>query len=352
MASEDEAVRRFALQPTILRRQQRILRYALACYVPGGLILTGLTAWAAGQPAAVVAATLIGLSAVHVDYYAFVAVVQARLLRLDQRRAGTANGEFVLDGEGMRDGVKSIMWRDVATVRLNRNGVPHVEVIARRSGGRRRRLAPHNARYGVSLDELGAAFERFVPVIDPGRPREPVRDDQADTVTFFVNQVDLRAVRRRYLRSLWQLPVMLCPAIAGLFLLRQDVVAILVLAVLSGLLVLQSRKMRKRARPLRLSRNGRGRLLLTPKHITLAGTDVAIPWTHIHGAAVNRTGRAGLDARVECPESEPSPGCRFRGRTIAFHIADSLYNTTADDIGVAFARYIHVDGLDSPAAAG
>lgn len=256
MANADESVRRFALQPAILRRQQPILRNGLAWYLPGGVIATGLTAWAAGR-SAWVAATLIGLSAVHVDYYAFVVVVQARLLRSDLRRASTANGELVLDSEGVRDGAKSIMWRDVATVRIRRGGVQHVAVTARRSGGRRRVLALHNARYGVSLDELGAAFETFVPIIDPGRPREPVRDDQADSVTFFVNQVDLQVLRRRYLRSFWQLPLMLCPAAAGLFLLRQDVVAISVLAVLSGLLVRQSRKLRERARPLRLSRSGR-----------------------------------------------------------------------------------------------
>lgn len=221
------------------------------------------------------------------------------------------------------------------------------------ASGRRTRRAFSNGYYGVGLDELAAAFERHGPVLDPCRPRKPAHDDQAGTVTFFVNQGDLRARRHRYLRSICQLPLMLCPALAGLFLVRQPLAAAFVLTVLCGLVIRQCRKIAELAPPLRLSRGGLGRLLLTPDYVKLAGTDVAIPWSHIQGATLTRRERPGLDALLECPDPDPVPRCRFRDRRISVHIAESLYCTTADD-GAAFARYTQVDshGHDSAATAG
>ena len=38
-----------------------------------------------------------------------------------------------------------------------------------------------------------------------------------------------------------------------------------------------------------------------------------------------------------------TPRCPVRDRTIAVHIAESLYYPTADDIGAAFGRFTHVE---------
>jgi hypothetical protein len=164
------------------------------------------------------------------------------------------------------------------------------------------RHAIRSARFGATLDELAAAIERYSPVIDADRPRLPERDDQAGTTTFFADQRDQRALRRRYLRSMWQLPLMLCPAVAGLLLLRQWPLAAVVLTVAGGLEVRLWRKLAELARLLKLSRAGRGRLLLTPEHVTWPGTNVAIPWSHVQGATVVRGQRPGLDGRVACPD--------------------------------------------------
>ena len=98
----------------------------------------------------------------------------------------------------------------------------------------------------------------------------------------------------------------------------------------------------KLSRLLRISRGGLGRLLLTPEHLKLAGTDVPIPWSHVQEATVARGKRPGLGGTVACPDPEPEPQCRFRGRRISFHIAQSLYYSTPDDIGAAFGRYTRV----------
>jgi hypothetical protein len=136
--------------------------------------------------------------------------------------------------------------------------------------------------------------------------------------------------------------------------LRQWPLAALVLIVAAGLEVRLWRKLAMLAGLLKLSRAGRGRLLLTPEHVIWPGTDVAIPWSHVQGAAIARGQRPGLDGRVACPEPDPVRACRFRGHTISFHIAESLYHTTADDIGAAFARHTHVEhhDPDHPATVG
>ena len=65
----------FGLDASILRRDQRILRVALAGYLPAGIILTAAAAWAASQPGDVIAAVLIAVGAVQVDYFVAAAVI-------------------------------------------------------------------------------------------------------------------------------------------------------------------------------------------------------------------------------------------------------------------------------------
>jgi hypothetical protein len=347
MSTAEETSHRFGLQPTALRRQQRSLRVGLAWYLTGGLTLTGLAVWSAGQPAGASAATLIALSAIQVDYFAYVVAAQLWLISRDLRRAGTPAGELVLDHEGIRIGREQIAWRDVASVRVRRRGVPHVAVAARRPGvrwprTRRRKWAIRNSFYGVHLDELAAAFERYSPVVDAARPLRPARDDEAGTMTFFFNDWILRAQRHHHLKSLLVLPVMLGPAVAGLLIVRQPLPATFVVIVGCGFMVTEWAKVAKLSRLLRISRGGLGRLLLTPDHLKLAGTDVPIPWSHVQGATIARGKRPGLSGVVACPDPEPEPRCRFRDRRISFHIAQSLYFSTPDEIGAAFGRYTRV----------
>jgi hypothetical protein len=359
MPTAEETSHRFGLQPTALRRQQRSLRIALAWYLTGGMILTGFAVWSVGQPAGASAVTLISLSAAQVDYFAYVVVTQLWLIGRDLRRAGTPAGELVLDHEGIRIGREQNAWRDVASVRVRRRGVPHIAVTVRRAGGRwpggrwpggrwpggrRSKRAIRNSFYGVHLDELASAFERYTPVVDAARPRRPAHDDEAGTVTFFFNDWVLRAQRHHHLKSLLVLPVMLGPAAAGLLIVHQPLPAAFIIVVGCGFMVIEWAKVAKLSRLLRISRGGLGRLLLTPEHLKLAGTDVPIPWSHVQGATVARGNRPGLRGTVACPDPEPEaePRCRFRGRRIPFHIAQSLYCTTPDDIGAAFGRYTRV----------
>jgi hypothetical protein len=189
---------------------------------------------------------------------------------------------------------------------------------------------------------MTTAFEQYVAVEDPGRAQTPVYDDPEGTVRFFANLGDLHIRRRRYLHSFWRITLMIAPAGAGLFVAGQPLAAGLVLAVTASLLLRQYSKLAELARPLRLGKNGYGRMELTPDHLTLAGTDVAIRWTHIHDATLSHADRTGLDAVVKCPEPDPDTSCRYRGRTIKFHIADTLFSTTVDDLGAAFGRYTNV----------
>src|ERR1700747_1156271 len=131
MPTAEETSHRFGLQPTALRRQQRSLRIALAWYLTGGMILTGFAVWSVGQPAGASAVTLISLSAAQVDYFAYVVVTQLWLIGRDLRRAGTPAGELVLNHEGIRIGREQNAWRDVASVRVRRRGVPHIAVTVR-----------------------------------------------------------------------------------------------------------------------------------------------------------------------------------------------------------------------------
>jgi hypothetical protein len=134
---------------------------------------------------------------------------------------------------------------------------------------------------------------------------------------------------------------MLGPAVAGLLIARQPVPAAFVLIVVCGFIVLEWARVVKLSRLLRISRGGLGRLLLAREHLKLAGTDVPIPWSHVQEATISRGTRPGLSGIIACPE--PEPQCRFRGRRISFHIAQSLYYSTPDEIGAAFGRYTRVD---------
>jgi hypothetical protein len=153
----------------------------------------------------------------------------------------------------------------------------------------------------------------------------------------------LRPLRYYHLWSLWAIPLMLGPAGAGLFIMHQSLAATFVLVVGCGFAFIEGAKVAMVSRLLRVSRRGLGRLLLTPDYLKLPGTDVPVPWSHVQGATVVRGQRPGLAAVVVCPDPDPVSDCKLRDRRSPFHIAESLYYTTADDIGAAFARYTDVD---------
>lgn len=186
----------FELDASILRRDRRILRVALAGYLPAGIILTAAAAWAASQPGDVIAAVLIAVGAVQVDYFVAAAIAQLWLADKDLRRAGSAESRLTVSSDGIHTGL---------------------------------RLDP--AWYNISIDALADAFERYVTIEVKVRPRAPVFDDPPGTVTFFVNLIGLRARRDRHVRGLVRLIAMLLPATAGLLFANQPAVAALVLAV-------------------------------------------------------------------------------------------------------------------------
>jgi hypothetical protein len=322
---------------------------ALAYYLPAGVLLTLLASWAAGRhggpPASgPIALALIGLSAGQVDFCAFFISAQILITRRDLGRAGSSAGQLTLSGEGLCDGRRLISWPQVLRVRVHRGRIPRIAVRWQDEpasvGERTSVWLP--SLYGVSPNEMAAVFEQFVTVEDPGRALAPVYDDQAGTVTFFANLGNLRARRHQHLRSFWQVLAMNAPAAAGLFVAGQPLAAGLVLAVTATLLLRQYGKVAELAKPLRLGRNGYGRMLLSPEHLTLAGTGIAISWSHVHDAALSHTGRTGLDGVIRCPEHDADESCRYRDRTINFHVADSLFSTTVDDLGAAFGRYVGI----------
>ena len=345
MPDAEEIPQRFELRSADLRLGVRALRVAAAWYLSGGVILTALAAWSASRPADAAAAVLIALSAAQVDYFAYAAVVRLWQVSRDLGRVGTPSGELALDRERVRIGHELIDWRQVEKVRARRRGVPpHIELTVRQPERRRRRKRLiYNRYYGVYLDELAAAFERYAPVAGAGHPRRPVRDDETDTITFFFNDWVLRPLRLFHLWSLWAILLMLGPAWAGLFIMHQSLAATLVLVVGCGFALIEWARLAMASRLLRVSRRGLGRLVLTPDYLKLPGTDTPVPWSHVQGATVVRGRRPGLDAVVVCPDPDPAPDCKLRGRRSPFHIAESLYYTTADDIGAAFVRYTDVD---------
>ena len=325
---------------------------ALVYYLPGGALLTFIASLAAerhgGSPGLIapglIAPGLIALSAVQVDFFALVISAQILMASRDLHRVGSPAGQLTLSGDGLSSGPKLIAWPQVRRVRVRRDAIQHVVVHWRGKPGLfgRRKSVWLPSRYGVSPDAMAAVLGQYVAVEDPDRALAPSYDDQQGTVTFFANLGDLHVRRRRYLRSFWRIPLMIAPAGVGLLVAGQPLAAGLVLAVTAALLLRQYGKLAELVKPLRLSRNGYGRMRLSSESLTLAGTDVAIRWSHIHDATLSRTGRTGLDGAIRCPEPEPDGACRYRGRTIKFHIADTLFSTTVDDLGVAFRRYVDV----------
>ncbi|MGN6792133.1 MAG: hypothetical protein ACTHJW_07055 [Streptosporangiaceae bacterium] len=337
----------FVLDTAVLRRQRRVILFALITYPPGAVIMIGLTAWIARDGA--LPAIVIGLSAAQVCYFAFICGYQAIATERMLRRAGTAAGELALTESGANDGRRSWAWADVERVRAYRTSVPQLRVYLRRTGPfawlRRRVVACRSTSYGVGLDELIAAFEPFVPVTDPDRPLEPARD-ASGTATFFFNHWQLTARRRRNLRSCWQIPLMALPVAAGLELAGYWPVGAAILIPALLLMVTTARRVRATDRLLSLSKNGQGRLQLTPGDLTLAGTDVAIPWSHVQDTALVRGEEPRVTGVISCPDPARHRRCNFADRRISFSIGARMYATTIEDVASAFGEHVPVSAHD------
>lgn len=371
----------FTLDTEVLRQQQRVIVRALSAYLPAAVIMLGLTAWVAGDGAW--PAIVVGVCAVQVCYFAFVCAFQAIATRRMLHRAGTAAGRLTLTGSGADDGQRAWAWADVQRVRAYRTSVPHLRVYL--TGPlprlRRRVVACRSTIYGVGLDELIAAFEPFTAVTDPDRPLAPARDADG-TTTFFFNHWQLTARRRRNLRSCWQVPLMTLPAAAGLSLAGYWPVGLALLVPAVVLIAVTARRVRAMDRMLGLGKNGRGRLLLTPGNLTLAGTDVPIPWSHVQDAALVRGDEPRVTGVITCPALQNGSGrhggsphqdsspyhnsspdhnssphhnsspddntgrCRFADRRISFSIGARMYATTIDDVAAAFGEHVPVAAHD------
>ena len=338
--------RQFALDTAVLRRQRRVIFFALFSYLPGGAVMIGLTAWAASRTDGAWPAILIGLAAVQVCYFAFVCIFQAIAAERMLRRAGTPAGRLTVTASGADDGRRLWAWADVERVRAYRTSVPHLRVYKRRRGLARRVVACRSTIYGVGLDELIAAFDPFVPIADPDRPLAPARD--ARGTTFFFNHWQLTARRRRNLRNCWQMPLMAIPATIGLGLAGYWPVGLAVLVPAAVLMVVTARRVRTMDRLLSLGKNGQGRLLLTPGDLTLAGTDVAIPWSHVQDAALVRGEEPRVTGVISCPDPahQDDGRCRFADRRISFSIGARMYATTIDDVAAAFGEHVPVAARD------
>jgi hypothetical protein len=327
----------FVLDAAVLRRQRRVILLALISYLPGAGILIGLTSWAA--PHGTAAAILIGLSAVQACYFALMCAYQAIETQRMLRRAGSPAGRLTLTATSADDGQRSWDWAEVERVRAYRTSVPHLRVYLRT----RRRVVCRSTIYGVGIDELITAFEPFGPVADPDRPLAPARD-AAGTTTFFFNHWQLTARRRRNLRSCWQIPLMAVPVAVGLGLAGYWPVGAAVLVPAAVLISITARRVRAMDRLLALGKNGQGRLLLTAGDLTLAGTDVAIPWSHVQDAALVRGAEPRVTGVISCPDPahQRDGRCRFADRRISFSIGARMYATTIDDVAAAFGEHVPV----------
>jgi hypothetical protein len=316
----------FALDTAVLRRKRRTILLALAAYLPGAAIMIALTAWVAGEVA--LPAVVIGLSTIQVSYFAFVCAFQAIATEQMLRRSATAAGRLALTASGADDGLRTWAWADVKRVRAYRTSTPHLRVYLRRTGAgragqprtgplwtrlRRRVIACSSTVYGVGLDELIAAFEPYVPVSDPDRPLAPARE-AGGTTTFFFSHWQMTARRGRNLRSCWQVPLMAIPAAVGLGLTGYWPLIAVVLVPAAVMVTVTAQRVLEMDRLLGLGKNGHGRLLLTPGDMTLAGTDVPIPWSHVHDAALVRGEEPRVTGVITCPD--PDGRCRFANRRI------------------------------------
>lgn len=335
-----------ALDTAVLRRQQRVILSALFSYLPAAAIVIGLTVWVASRNNVTWPAILIGLAAVQVAYFAFVCGYQAIATARMLRRAGTPAGWLTITASGADDGRHSWAWADVERVRAYRTSAAHLRVYKHRTGLRRRVVPCRSTVYGVGLDHLIAAFEPFVPVDDPDRPLAPA--DAGGTTTFFFNNWQLNARRSRNLRSCWQIPLMATPAAVGLGLAGYWPVSVAVLVPAVVLMTVTARRVREMDRLLALGNNGHGRLLLTPGDLTLAGTDVAIPWSHVQDAALVRGEEPRVTGVISCPDlaHQDNGRCKFADRRISFSIGARMYATTIDDVAAAFGEHVAVAARD------
>ena len=351
----------FALDSAALRRQRRVLLLALAAYLPGALVLIVLTVWAASRADDEWLAVLIGLSALQVSYLAFACGYQVLTTRRLLARAGTRAGHLTVGAAGVSDGERSWAWPDVTHVRAYRTSIPHLRVRLRGASLRGRRLLAarppgqgscrtitfRSGSYGVGIDDLIAAFAPFAQVSDPDMPLAPSRDARAGTTTFFFNGWQLSARRRRNLRSCWQVPLMLIPAAVGLALAGAWPAGVLVLAPGVVLVIVTTRRVRATDRLLRIGRDGKGRLLLTADNLTLAGTDVAIPWSHVTDTTLVHGEEPRVTGVIACPDRTHQNGqdggrCAFAGRRIAFSIGARMYATTIEEVADAFGEHVQV----------
>ncbi|HEX7993235.1 MAG TPA: hypothetical protein VF506_04885 [Streptosporangiaceae bacterium] len=337
----------FSLDAAVLRRQRRVILSALSSYLPAAAIMISLTAWVAARNDGAWPPILIGLATVQVCYFAVVCIYQAIGTERMLRRAGTPAGRLTLTGSGADDGQRSWAWPDVERVRAYRTSVPHLRIYMRRTGLRRRVVPCRSTVYGVGVDELIAAFEPFVPIADPDRPPAPARE-AGGTTTFFFNHWQLSARRRRNLRSCWQVPLMAIPAAVGLGVAGWWPVAGAVLVPAVVLIAVTTRRVLATDRLLALGKNGQGRLLLTPGDLTLAGTDVAIPWSHVQEAALVRGEEPRVTGIISCPDPahQDERHCRFADRSISFSIGARMYATTIDDVAAAFGEHVPVAARD------
>jgi len=337
----------FFLDTAVLRRQRRVILSALSSYVPGAAIMISLTTWVASRNVGTWPAMLIGLAAVQVSYFAFVCLYEAIATERMLRRAGTPTGRLTITASGADDGLRSWAWAEVERVRAYRTSVPHLRIYKRRTGLRRRVGPCRSTVYGVGLDELIAAVDPFVPVADPDHPLAPERD-AVGTTTIFFNHWQLTARRRRNLRSCWQIPLMATPAAIGLLLAGYWPVGVAVLVPAVVLMMVAAQRVRAMDRLLALGKNGQGRLLLTPGDLTLAGTNVAIPWSHVHDAALVRGEEPRVTGVISCPDPahRDDGRCRFADRRISFSIGARMYATTIDDVAAAFGEHVPVAAHD------
>jgi hypothetical protein len=109
-----------------------------------------------------------------------------------------------------------------------------------------------------------------------------------------------------------------------------------------------ARRVRAMDRLLRLGKNGQGRLLLTRGDLTLAGTDVAIPWSHVQDAALVRGDEPRVTGVISCPDPahQVEGRCKFADRRISFSIGARMYATTIDDVAAAFGQHVAVAAHD------
>jgi hypothetical protein len=113
------------------------------------------------------------------------------------------------------------------------------------------------------------------------------------------------------------------------------------------LIAVTTRRVRATDRLLALGKNGQGRLLLTPGDLTLAGTDVAIPWSHVQEAALVHGEEPRVTGVISCPDPDHDVGrCRFADRRISFSIGARMYATTIDDVAAAFGEHVPVAARD------